>query len=132
MKIEDLPEELRGLVEELKEGSSTIQCCVDDALGAAEDLEDFNESVSCEMLALIAEAQEVMNTLGKEVDDSKPEIIIVIQGGGIQTIATAGESKNVTVIDLDQKSVGEPCVQKYKTDAMTTDVEQCIQTMVED
>lgn len=82
---------------------------------------EYNEPDPCDM-----------NTLGKEVDDSKPEIIVVIQGGGIQTILTAGESKNVTVIDLDQKKVGEPCVEKYKTDAMTTDVEQCIKTLMEE
>ena len=66
MKIEDLPEEMREMVEGLKHGSATIENDVKDALEIASDLEDFRERVSCEIDSLISEAQEVRDIVGKE------------------------------------------------------------------
>lgn len=46
----------------------------------------------------------------------KPEIAIVIEGGCICAIATAGQGIIVRVIDLDQKKVGEDAVKDYASD----------------
>lgn len=99
MDIEDLPEEIREMVEGLKDGAATIECYVKDALEIAEDTEDFKERVSCEMASLIAEAQEVMNTLG-----NKPEtknIIIRIDGGVINEINNIPLGLTCEVRDYD-------------------------------
>ncbi len=66
MNIEDLPQEMREMVEALKHGSSTIECDVNDALENAEDLDDFKARVSNVMNDLKGEAQVVIDTLGKE------------------------------------------------------------------
>lgn len=66
MKIEDLPEELREMVEALKHGSNTIECDVNDALESAENLDDFKARVSNAMNDLIGEAQVIKDVLSKE------------------------------------------------------------------
>ena len=66
MKIEDLPEELREMVEALKHGSATIECDVKDALENAENLDDFKVRASNAMNDLIGEVQEIKDALGKE------------------------------------------------------------------
>lgn len=66
MKIEDLPEELREMVEALKHGSATIECDVNDALENAENPDDFKARASNAMNDLIGEVQEIKDTLGKE------------------------------------------------------------------
>lgn len=66
MKIEDLPEELREMVEALKHGSNTIECDVNDALEISSDVDDFRARVCCEIDSLIGEAQDVKNTVCKE------------------------------------------------------------------
>ncbi len=66
MKLEELPEDLREMVEALKHGSNTIECDVNDALENAETLDDFKANVSSAMNDLQGEAQAIRDTLGKE------------------------------------------------------------------
>lgn len=65
MKIEELPEELREVVDSLKHGSATIECDVKDALDNADNLEDFKERVTTAMNNLISEAGYIKTTLGE-------------------------------------------------------------------
>jgi len=63
----------------------------------------------------------------------KPEIAIVIEGGNVVAIATAGQSMTVRVIDLDMKQIGEPDVVKdYEPDVCNMDIEQYTKDMMED
>lgn len=66
MKIEELPEDLREMVEALKHGSVTIQVDVIDALENAENLDEFKANVSNAMLDIQGEAQGVIDLMGKE------------------------------------------------------------------
>ncbi len=83
MKIVDLPEEMREMVEGLKHGSATIENDVRDALEIASDLEDFRERVSCEIDSLISEAQEVRGIIGKE----KVHVVIHLFQGILHEVA---------------------------------------------
>lgn len=63
MNLEELPEDLREMVESLRHGSNTIECDVNDALEAASDLDDFKERVLCELNSLVGEIQDVKKVL---------------------------------------------------------------------
>jgi hypothetical protein len=63
MKIEDLPEDLREIVEGLRHGSLTIQCDIDDALENAENLQDFKERASGAMDDLMNEAGAIKKSI---------------------------------------------------------------------
>lgn len=59
--------------------------------------------------------------------EQNPDIAIVIAGGNVVAIATAGQGMTVRVIDLDLMKVGEPdevVVKDYEPDVMNTDLEQ--------
>ncbi len=63
----------------------------------------------------------------------KPEIAIVIEGGCISTIATAGQGMIVRVIDLDMKAVGEPpAINDCEPDVVNVDIEQYTKEVMED
>jgi len=66
LELDDLPEDLREMVEALKHGSNTIECNVKDALEMASDVDDFRARVSCEIDSLIGEAQEIKDIVCKE------------------------------------------------------------------
>lgn len=66
MIIEELPEDLREMVEGLRHGSNTIECDVNDALENAGSLDEFKANASNAMNDLISEAKEIKDTLGKE------------------------------------------------------------------
>uniref|UniRef100_A0A6M3JGI9 Uncharacterized protein n=1 Tax=viral metagenome TaxID=1070528 RepID=A0A6M3JGI9_9ZZZZ len=83
MEIEDLPEDLREMVEGLRHGSNTIECDVKDALKIASDVDDFRERVCCEIDSLIGEAQEVKNTVCKE----KVHVVIHLFEGILEEVA---------------------------------------------
>ncbi len=62
-----------------------------------------------------------------------PEIAIVIEGGNVVAIATAGQGMTIRVIDLDLKKVGEPDVVKdYEPDVCNMDIEQYTKEVMED
>lgn len=83
MKIEELPEDLREMVEGLKHGSNTIECDVKDALEIASDVDDFRARVCCEINSLIGEAQEVKNIVSKE----KVHVVIFLFEGILEEVA---------------------------------------------
>lgn len=83
MEIEELPEDLRELVESLKHGSATIECDVKDALEIASDVDDFRARVSCEIDSLISEAQMVKDIIGKE----KVHVVIHLFQGILHEVA---------------------------------------------
>lgn len=62
----------------------------------------------------------------------KPEIAIVIEGGCISAIATAGQGITVRVIDLDLLKVGEDAVKDYAPDGENVNLEQYTKDMMED
>lgn len=62
-----------------------------------------------------------------------PEIAIVIEGGNVVAIATAGQGMTIRVIDLDLKKIGEPDVVKdYAPDVENMDLEQYTKEIMED
>jgi len=67
------------------------------------------------------------------VTELKPDIAIVIEGGNVIGIATAGQSMTVRVIDLDMKKIGEPVsVADYEPDVCNVDLEQYTKEVMED
>ena len=62
----------------------------------------------------------------------KPEIAIVIEGGNVIGIATAGKGMTVRVIDLDLKKVGEEAVKDYAPDGENVNLEEYTKDMMED
>ncbi len=83
MKIEDLPKELREMVEALKHGSNTIECDVNDALDDAENPLDFMARVCNAMNDLIGEAQDVKNIVSKE----KVYVVVYLFQGILEEVA---------------------------------------------
>lgn len=83
MEIEDLPEELREMVEGLRHGSNTIECDVKDALEIASDVDDFRARVCCEIDSLIGEAQEVKNMVSKD----NVHVVIYLFEGILEEVA---------------------------------------------
>ncbi len=68
-----------------------------------------------------------------ELKELKPVIAIVIEGGCISAIATAGQGITVRVIDLDNKKIGEPDIVKdYTPDVENMDMEQYTKEIMED
>jgi len=64
-----------------------------------------------------------------------PEIAIVIAGGNVVAIATAGQGMTVRVIDLDLMKVGEPeeiVVKDYEPDVENVDIEQYTKEVMEE
>jgi len=57
----------------------------------------------------------------------KPEIAIVIEGGSVIAIATAGQGMTVRVIDLNNQRVGD-----YEPDVENMDLEQYTKEIMED
>ena len=82
MKIEELPEHLREMVEALRHGSNTIECDVKDALEIASDVEDFRERAKCELDSLIGEAQEVKDIIRKE----KVHVVVYLFQGILEEV----------------------------------------------
>lgn len=67
------------------------------------------------------------------VTELKPDIAIVIEGGCISAIATAGQGMTIRVIDLDMKNVGEPsAINDCAPDVENVDIEQYTKDMMED
>lgn len=62
----------------------------------------------------------------------KPEIAIVVEGGNVVAIATAGQGMIVRVIDLDQKKIGEKAITDYAPDAENVSMEQYTKQMMGD
>lgn len=63
----------------------------------------------------------------------QPEIAIVIEGGCVSAIATAGQGITVRVIDLDNKKIGEPDIVKdYTPDVENMDIAQYTKEIMED
>lgn len=63
----------------------------------------------------------------------QPEIAIVIEGGCVSAIATAGQGMTVRLIDLDLKKIGEPDIVKdFTPNAENMDIEQYTKEMMED
>ena len=89
MEIEELPEDLREMVEALKHGSNTIECDVNDALENAENMDDFKANVSNAMTDLIGEAQVIIDTLGKE----KVHVVIRLFEGILEEVAVHRNEK---------------------------------------
>lgn len=83
MEIEDLPEDLREMVEGLRHGSNTIECDVKDALENAESLDDFKANVSNAMHDLVGEIKEIMETLGKQ----RVHVVIRLFEGILEEVA---------------------------------------------
>lgn len=82
MKIDELPEDLREMVEGLRHGSNTIECDVKDALEIASDVDDFRARVCCEIDSLIGEAQMVRDIIGKE----KVHVVIRLFQGILENV----------------------------------------------
>lgn len=83
MEIEELPEDLREMVEALKHGSTTIESDVNDALEIASDVDDFRERVECELDSLIGEAQEVKDIIRKQ----KVHVVVYLFQGILEEVA---------------------------------------------
>ncbi len=66
MKIEELPQGLRDLVESLKHGSNTIESDIGDALENAQNVNEFKEKALRSLDALINEARDIKSTLKGE------------------------------------------------------------------
>lgn len=66
------------------------------------------------------------------VTELKPDIAIVIEGGNVVGIATAGHSMTVRVIDLDLRKVGEDAVKDYEPDGENVNLEEYTKDMMED
>lgn len=83
MKFEDLPEDLREMVEGLRHGSNTIECDVGDALEIASDVDDFRARVCCEIDSLIGEAQGVKDIVCEE----KVHVVVCLFEGILEEVA---------------------------------------------
>jgi len=76
MKAEDLPKELREMVDRLEYASSTIQNDIMDALDEAKDPQDFIEKAKARLESLKLEIQGYLMTLSQaEIE----EIIFVLR-----------------------------------------------------
>jgi hypothetical protein len=64
MKYEELPENMRKQIDELRHYAQTIQSDVLDALESAESPEEFRSRVDSSMDEIIGEAQRVREVLG--------------------------------------------------------------------
>jgi hypothetical protein len=64
MKYEELPENIKKQIDELKHYAQTIKSDVLDALESAESQEEFRSQVYSSMDAIISEAQKVREVLG--------------------------------------------------------------------
>ncbi len=64
MKYEELPENMRKQIDELKHYAQTIQSDALDALESAESLKEFRSQVDSSMDEIISEAQKVREVLG--------------------------------------------------------------------
>ncbi len=64
MEYEDLPEDVKQYIRDLKHGSYTIESDVEEALSEASDLSEFRLLVTNYMDELISEALKVRKLLG--------------------------------------------------------------------
>ncbi len=97
MELEELPEEMKEMVEGLKDGSATIEVSVMDALEIASDVDDFRERVNCELDSLVSEVQMVRDILGKE----SVHVVIHLSGRELKGLAV---HKKVTKANNDYNS----------------------------
>lgn len=122
MEIEDLPEDLREMVEGLRHGSNTIECDVKDALENAENLDDFKENVSNAMHDLVGEIKGIMETLGKQ----RVHVVIYLFEGILEEVAVhrnqkkAQEDYEKRIIDAYGELVDE---QHGKEEILMTEAE---------
>lgn len=122
MEIEDLPEDLREMVEGLRHGSNTIECDVKDALEIASDVDDFKARVCCEIDSLIGEAQEVKNIVCNE----KVHVVVYLFEGILEEVAVhrnqkkAQEDYEKRIIDAYGELVDE---QHGKEEILMTEAE---------
>jgi hypothetical protein len=122
MEIEELPEEMREMVEALKHGSNTIKFDVKDALEIATDIDDFKARVFCELDSLISEAEMVKDIIGKE----KVHVVIYLFEGILEEVAIhrnkkkAKEDYEKRIIDAYGELVDE---QHGKEEILMTEAE---------
>jgi hypothetical protein len=64
----------------------------------------------------------------------KPEIVIVIEGGIVTTVATAGSGMTYRVIDIDAIKSGDnaPGYRNYVPDVENVDIEQYTRDILKD
>ncbi len=92
MEFENIPEELKERVEDLRRGSATIEALVNEAIEQADNWKDAQSNIKASMDSLIQEAQETKVDLGGAEE-------VILEGWSIADIKSQAEDDGHEITD---------------------------------